>query len=68
LFVLLATLASIQRVVEFAHWPSDVLAGAAVGILCGGALQQNWGLGWLLGRLETKLKTPKATLLESASK
>lgn len=64
LFMLLATLASIQRVVEFAHWPSDVLAGAAVGILCGGALQQNWGLGWLLGRLETKLKPPTATLPE----
>ena len=60
LFILIATLASIQRVVEYAHWPSDVLAGAAVGILCAGALQQNWGLGWLLGRLEMKLKTPKA--------
>ena len=58
LFISLATLASIQRVVECAHWPSDVLAGAAIGILCGGALQQNWGIGWLLGRLETKLKTP----------
>ena len=66
LFVFLATLASIQRVVEFAHWPSDVLAGAAVGILCGGALQQNWGLGWLLGRLETRLKSKKTgTLLGS---
>ena len=67
LFISLATLASIQRVVEFAHWPSDVLAGAAVGILCGGALQQNWGFGWLLGRLEAKFKTPKAKLLENAS-
>ncbi|MDB2686777.1 phosphatase PAP2 family protein [Mariniblastus sp.] len=57
LFISIATLASIQRVVEYAHWPSDVLAGAAVGILCAGALQQNWGLGWLLGRLETRMKT-----------
>ena len=62
LFISLATLASIQRVLEFAHWPSDVLAGAAIGILCGGSLQQNWGLGWLLGRLETKLRTSKAEL------
>ena len=63
LFITIATLASIQRVVEFAHWPSDVLAGAAVGILCGGALQQNWGFGWLLGKLETKLKKPRAPKL-----
>ena len=55
LFVFVAALASLQRVVGYAHWPSDVLAGAAVGILCAGALQQNWGLGWLLGRLEAKL-------------
>ena len=68
LFIAIATLASIQRVVEFAHWPSDVLAGAAVGILCGGALQQNWGFGWLLGRLEAMLQTNKAAkLLENAS-
>ena len=68
LFISIATLASIQRVVEFAHWPSDVLAGAAVGILCGGALQQNWGMGWLLGRLESKLKSNNAPkLLGNAS-
>ncbi len=60
LFICLATLASIQRVVDYAHWPSDVLAGAAVGILCGGALQQNWGFGWLLGRLEAMLSGGKA--------
>ena len=61
LFIFLATMASIQRVVEHAHWPSDVLIGAAVGILCGGALQQNWGFGWLLGRLEAKLSTSTST-------
>lgn len=55
LFIFIASLASIQRVISYAHWPSDVLAGVAVGILCGGALQQNWGLGWLLRRLEEKL-------------
>ena len=57
LFIFIATLASIQRIVEYAHWPSDVLVGAAVGILCGGALQQNWGFGWLLGQLEAKLSS-----------
>ena len=61
LFIFIASLASIQRVVSYAHWPSDVLAGAAVGILCGGALQQNWGFGWLLNRLEAKLFGKQST-------
>ena len=48
LFVFLALLASIQRVMVYAHWPSDVLVGAAVAFCFAGALTQNWGVGrWL---------------------
>ncbi len=36
LFAALAVLASVQRIQCQAHWPSDVLAGACVGILAGG--------------------------------
>lgn len=34
-FAILATLAGLQRIESGAHFPSDVLAGAAVGIACG---------------------------------
>jgi membrane-associated phospholipid phosphatase len=40
LFYTLATLAGIQRLVSNSHWPSDVLAGAAVGLLCGCLVKQ----------------------------
>lgn len=52
LFFTLAVLASIQRVTSFAHWPSDVFFGAALGFVMAGALTENWGLGYYLGRLE----------------
>lgn len=34
-FYALATLAGIQRLASNSHWPSDVLAGAVVGLFCG---------------------------------
>lgn len=52
LFYTLAVMASAQRVISYAHWPSDVLLGAAVAFCCAGALTQNWGLGWVLGKVE----------------
>ncbi len=52
LFIFLACLASFQRIAFQAHWPSDVLASAAVAMLISGGLIQNWGLGYLMGRFE----------------
>lgn len=54
LFITLAVLASLQRVSAWAHWPSDVLAAAAIALLVSGGLVQNWGLGWLMGNFERK--------------
>ena len=34
LFVLLATMTGVQRVADNAHWPSDVLTGAAIALFC----------------------------------
>ena len=39
-FAILATLAGLQRIESGAHFPSDVLAGAAVGIACGSLTMQ----------------------------
>ena len=52
LFFSMAILASIQRVTSFAHWPSDVLMGAAIGVCFGAALLHDWGLGRWLNRFE----------------
>jgi membrane-associated phospholipid phosphatase len=52
LFVTLAIVASIQRILFLAHWPSDVAIGTALGFLIAGGLVQNWGIGWLCGKLE----------------
>lgn len=54
LFVTLAMIAAVQRVIFLAHWPSDVAIGAALGFLIAGGLIQNWGIGWLCGKLESK--------------
>jgi len=61
LFFGFATLASIQRVTSFAHWSSDVLWGIAIAFLMAGALTHNWGLGWVLNRIEN-LWTQKTRL------
>ncbi len=58
LFYSLATLAAAQRVVFNAHWFSDIVAGLAIATMMGGALTQNWGLGYFFGKLE-KLAHPE---------
>ncbi len=58
LYVFLACLASLQRVVFLAHWPSDVLASVAIAVLISGGLVQNWGLGYLMGRFEQEESRP----------
>ena len=57
LFFSVALLASIQRVTSFAHWPSDVFFGAALAFIMAGALTENWGLGYYLGRFENRNST-----------
>lgn len=57
LFIFLAILASLQRVMVYAHWPSDVLVGAAIAFCFAGALTQRWGVGRLLDVLEAKWQT-----------
>jgi membrane-associated phospholipid phosphatase len=54
LFFGVAVLGSIQRVTSFAHWPSDVFCGAAIAFVMAGAITQNWGLGYFLGRFENR--------------
>ncbi|MFK7767151.1 MAG: phosphatase PAP2 family protein [Mariniblastus sp.] len=54
LFFVIAMLASVQRVTSFAHWPSDVFAGAAIAFMMAGALTQNWGFGFYLGKFENR--------------
>ena len=54
LFFGVAALGSIQRVTSFAHWPSDVFCGAAIAFVMAGALTQNWGFGYFLGRFENR--------------
>ena len=61
LFYTLALFASIQRVSSFAHWPSDVCFGAAIGFVMAGALTQNWGLGGMLSQFEEKVIDRKET-------
>ena len=54
LFVGVAIIASLQRIIFFAHWPSDVVVGASLGFLIAGGLVQNWGIGGLCGKLENR--------------
>ena len=58
LFFTIAALASLQRVTSFAHWPSDVLFGAAIGFVMAGAITENWGFGFFLGRFENRQSQP----------
>ncbi len=62
LFTLIAIIASVQRVIFFAHWPSDIAVGASLGFLIAGGLVQGWGIGGLCERFEsrkTNLASPK---------
>lgn len=54
MFVLVAIIASLQRVVFYAHWPSDVAVGASLAFLIAGGLVQDWGIGGLCGKLESR--------------
>lgn len=54
LFLCVAILASVQRVIFLAHWPSDVAVGCALGFLIAGGLVQNWGIGYLCGKFEAR--------------
>lgn len=54
MFVLVAIIASLQRVVFYAHWPSDVAVGASLAFLIAGGLVQTWGIGGLCERLESR--------------
>ncbi|MCH2183124.1 MAG: phosphatase PAP2 family protein [Mariniblastus sp.] len=53
-FAILAVLASLQRIVSYAHWTSDVLTGAAVALLVSCLLMQDYGLGGFCNRLESR--------------
>ncbi|MEE2827070.1 MAG: phosphatase PAP2 family protein [Planctomycetota bacterium] len=53
-FATLAVLASLQRIVSYAHWTTDVLSGAAVALVVSCLLMQDYGLGRFCNRLESK--------------
>lgn len=52
MFFLLAILAGLQRVDSQSHWPSDVVAGAGLGILVGAAVCYSRASHWFFARLE----------------
>ncbi|MEM7454143.1 MAG: phosphatase PAP2 family protein [Planctomycetota bacterium] len=54
LFLFLAAMTGLQRIAFEAHWLSDVVAGTAVAVMTAGAMTQNWGLGWICGRIERR--------------
>lgn len=54
MFFTIGVLASMQRMMSYAHWPSDVLFGAALAFLMAGALTHDWGIGYYLGRFENR--------------
>lgn len=53
-FAFLAAMAMLQRVASGAHFPSDVLAGAAVGVLFAGVCQDRRLLGYWFNRWEKR--------------
>ena len=63
LFFGVALIAAVQRVIFFAHWPSDIAVGASLGFLIAGGLVQNWGIGGLCGRLERQKKSIELKLV-----
>jgi membrane-associated phospholipid phosphatase len=52
LFVGLALVASLQRIVAGAHWLSDVFAGAAVAVMVCGLIFHDRRMNMLFGKLE----------------
>jgi membrane-associated phospholipid phosphatase len=54
LFALFAVLASLQRILALAHFPSDVFAGAAIGCLIGAACTDGYTLGRFFDRFELR--------------
>ncbi len=54
LFFTIAFLSASQRITSLAHWSSDVFFGAAIAFVMAGALTQNWGWGYVVGRLERR--------------
>lgn len=65
LFFVLALIAAVQRVIFFAHWPSDVAVGAALGFLIAGGLVQNWGIGGMCGKFENRgSETPQLSAVD----
>lgn len=70
LFCVVAFIAAMQRVIFFAHWPSDVAVGASLGFLIAGGLVQDWGIGGLCGKLERRSRGSaegEATLADNHS-
>jgi membrane-associated phospholipid phosphatase len=55
LFAMFAVLVALQRIESGAHFVSDTLWGAAVGIAVGGWFASDCSLGWLGNRLERRL-------------
>lgn len=65
LFFVIALIGCVQRVIFFAHWPSDVAVGAALGFLIAGGLVQSWGIGGLCGKFENKGgETPRLSVVD----
>lgn len=62
LFTVVALIASVQRVIFFAHWPSDIAVGASLGFLIAGGLVQGWGIGGLCERLESRSRKAELDL------
>lgn len=58
-FMTLAALACLQRVVFDAHWPSDVMAGAAIGVWAVALLYRTAWADRLFGRIE---RSPQESL------
>jgi membrane-associated phospholipid phosphatase len=75
LFVVIAIIAALQRIIFFAHWPSDVAVGAALGFLIAGGLVQNWGIGGLCGTFEKNanqsdmlIELPEGTVVQKTKR